>query len=221
MIDKPGILLSFDDTSVSAWHLYLPFFDGFNIHATFYVSQMGSLSELEWHYLLNMQDAGHVIGHHGFRHRRAGEVGVPRDPGNLRLRDEPIFKTWEEFVKADIDPGIAMLEEHGLRCQHYSYPYGNHSNMSDKKLSAVFRTLRIGGRCFYNDNKIPRIYAAANFGKYPDRKLCGHEGLLELAGKNSGVVCFYMHEPVKHRLEYLGKVAQKYSLKFYTAGDIP
>jgi len=222
--NKPGIILSFDDTSILQWHSLLPLFKKFNLYATFYISEMESLDAEQWNCLFELQETGHVIGHHGFRHRRAGEVDVFRDPKNKRkmerLRDEPVFKTWDEFFETDIDPGIELFKKHGLRCYHYSYPFGNRTEKSDKMLLTRFKTLRRGGRGLYTPNKVPRIYSAYNFGKHPNRTTCGHEKLLNMAGDQKKVVCFYMHEPVMSRLEYIVRIAQKYHFEFYTADDI-
>jgi len=216
-MDKPGIILAFDDCFISEWYECLPFFARHNMRVTFYLAYLSTIDSEQWKKLQAISEAGHVIGFHGLNHMRAGEVSKP--PNDPTRKHQ--ITSWEEFLDVDIRPGIELLSEHfDGWYKHYAYPYGNRSDESDKVLLRYFHTLRTGGRNLYPVHEVPRVYATFDFGKKPDEQLCGHEGLVKVAGEQEKIVAFHMHRPVIHRLEFLAAEATHYGLTFYTANDI-
>jgi len=221
MVDRPGVILSFDDgENIGLWCNAVSLFDDLQIKATFYVSCMNSLTEMQWAMLRNLQRRGHVIGHHGVNHRRAGEVTKERDPNNKRLKNEPIFKTWQQFLAADIDPGLKAMAVHGLSCKHYSYPYGNCNEESHKVLLQKFKTLRRGGRGQYPISSFPSVYSAFDFSRLNQQGELRHLALLEQSLKKGSLVAFYMHKPLENVLRVMADVVQKYNSRFYTIEDV-
>jgi len=80
-INKPGIAFSFDDSyRVYDWYQYgKPIFDKNDVKVTFNINGVHPLkgyrmhSQKEIDLLLELQSAGHEIGHHGFKHLKATE----------------------------------------------------------------------------------------------------------------------------------------------------
>ena len=209
---EPSVVLSFDDSWVDAWHDWMPYFEEHGVRATFYISNMEELTDTHWGKLKHMHFLGHTIGHHGFRHLRPGAVGKvhPKCPIESAMKD------FAEFIEIDIKPGAEAMHQHDIPCLHYSYPYGNRHEESDTQLLGLFKTLRIGGRGIYEPGKVPRIHSAYNFGKRSDKRFCGHEALLYVAAKDRSHVCFYMHDPVEHRIKWLVEHAKATDMKFAT-----
>lgn len=192
MIELPAIFLSFDDKHIIEWTKYLTFFPDNNMKVTFYVSYFVNIKLEEWNLIRLMQTEGHTIAHHGYNHDRAGEI--VSDHGCQKLMNLEVAPVDDLFETQDI-----------LKAQHYSYPYGNGTEKSDRCLLRRFSTLRYGGRARYAEKALrqTRIFKAANFGKRANEKFCGHEGWVDKAIEDKMAIFLYMHQPVKHRLEWL------------------
>lgn len=209
MIKMPAVFLSFDDCHIREWHATLPLLEENGIKATFYLSNISDIDNTGWKALQKIRDADHVIAYHGLNHLRAG-ASVIRDG-------------CEAYLKYEIYPGLEILDKKGFRnIRHFSYPRGNRTRESNICLFEIFDTLRIGGRELYTTASMAnaRLIKSLNFGKFPERKMCGHEGLLALAGRTGKAVFFYMHEPVAHRLQYMGEFAKQNGLNFHTMEEL-
>lgn len=203
-IESPAVFLSFDDCYVKEWHSFIPLFEKFGVRTTFYLSYFADMNDSDWKLIRELKSFGHSIAYHGFNHIRAGEMvhGVGCIP----------------YLKREIYPGLKVLLDNGLDgVRHFAYPRGNRSPKSDQCLLTLFKTLRIGGRQIHTPESIKktRILRAFNFGKFPERRYCGHEALLKLVVKNKKIICFYMHEPVEHRLHYMFNLGESNGVNFY------
>lgn len=203
-IDSPAVFLSFDDCHIKEWYSCIPIFEKHGIRATFYLSYFTDIDGSDWKLIRELKSFGHSIAYHGFNHIRAGEMidGIGCVP----------------YLKREVYPGLRALSNNGLdSVMHFAYPRGNRSPKSDQCLLTLFKTLRIGGREIHNPESIrkAKILRALNFGKFPERKFCGHEALLKLAAKNNKIICFYMHEPVEHRLRYMFEFGKANGVNFY------
>ena len=213
-----GIILSFDDDHIEEWHEWLDFFNRHDVKATFYVCNMGVFTDAQWWRLREIQDAGHVIGHHGYRHLRAGVAGI--DPAsNPRLEGAPFYKDMAEFIDIEIMPGINALNGYGIHGRHYSYPFGNRNDASDEALLKIFKSLRKGGRTVAPRQDFPRVFGALDFGKNDKAEMSGHEGVIHHA-RAGNIVSFYMHAPVSHRIKWLVNYASEFGLEFLTPEDL-
>ena len=198
-----GLLLSFDDHFIKPWFAWRRWFEQHKVFATFFLSNLHELTNDHWEMLKAMESDGHEIGLHTTNHTRAG---VPRGG-----------QEWRAFFQEEILNGLSLMEEKGLRCpNHFSYPWGNHSTLSDGVLCQHFKSLRIGGRGIYE--KLPQIWGALNFGKAAKEPFCGHEPLVLTARER--IVCFFMHLPIEHRLEFLAAQAQKHHIPFLRLGEL-
>lgn len=211
MIEGPAVLLCFDDCHIGAWHNYLRFFDDHNMKVTFYVSGIAGIRLIDhgWDKLRELHAHSHTIAYHGMNHLRAGTT-VDKEGCEI-------------FMAREVWVGLEILKEEGFdNIQHYCYPYGNRTEASDKCLLKRFATIRKGGREAYSPEQIKRIriFGSSDFGKFPEQKLCGHERFLELAMAQRRIVSFYMHKPVKHRLEYLANFGRHNGVNFYSMKEL-
>ena len=215
-MQRAGIVLSFDDCFIDQWYEYRMFFRKHEVKATFYLAYINSITTDQWKKMLNLMLDGHEIGFHGVEHLRAGEVSKSLDDPT-RKHDIASFNV---FVNREIIPGLVIVANMiGRAPKHYSYPYGNRSDESDKILGTIFTTLRRGGRGVY-EGRLEKIFAASNYGKREKQVLSGHEPLIELAASKKKLVSLYMHAPIQHRLEYLVERVEKLKLKFYTVEEV-
>jgi len=199
----PAMLLCFDDCYIGEWHNYLQFFDDHNMKVTFYISGIAGIRLIDpgGDKLRELQAHGHTIAYHGMHHLRAGNM----------VEEEGC----EAFMAREIWAGLKILKKEGFdNIQHYCYPYGNHTEMSDRCLCQVFRTLRRGGRQWYaiDEIKQERLIATKHFGKRADNIPCGYEPFIEITIRNNAILCGYMHRPMPNRLEWLGNIKQLHFL---------
>ena len=122
----------------------------------------------------------------------------------------------------EIHLGLELFDRHGIKCEHYSYPYGNANSETDERLLKIFKTLRVGGKSLYTEDELKSgtVFQSKNFGKQPDQAYCGHEHLIEAVKQKNVAVFLYMHEPVIHRLEYLFQEGKAREINFVGMGEI-
>lgn len=106
----PGLALSFDDTSVRAWHDALPLFAQYGARVTFFVSRYASLTDEEHALLAELAAAGHEIAAHTVNHLNAPSY-VEAHGLHAYLADE----VW---------PSVDVLEADGYPVTSFAYPFG-------------------------------------------------------------------------------------------------
>jgi len=204
MIKSPGFFLCFDDQYIDEWYKWLDFFDSNKMKATFYIANLGSISPSQWEKTREIRNRGHTIGCHGFRHARAG--ATIKRIGCEQFCEEEIFQSLRKFSEEAIG---------GIR--HYCYPWGGRTEESDKCLLEIFDTLRIGRCKVYTKSEMlkARLIGSGDYGKQAESKYSGHEGRLNEIIRDKSFVNFHMHEPVKHRIEYLASFGKTNGINFY------
>lgn len=183
MIKAPAVFLSFDDQHIREWHTCLPLFAKHKAHVTFYVSPMypKPMEDGEWELLREIKEAGHTIGFHGLRHLRAGNM----------VHDDGC----KAYADAEILPGLKLMKKNGIGdIHHFSYPYGNRTEDSDRCLLQMFDTLRMGGFNPYLPKELreARLIRSMSFGARAERKFRNFRNGI----RQNKVVCTYMHKPV-------------------------
>lgn len=214
-----SICLGFDDAHLAEWAAWIPDFARYGMRCTFYLSGMGGYGALDWDAVRRLQDAGHTIGCHTMHHSRAGLVGTEIDRSDPRLTDEIAYPDFGEFLSGEIWPALELLDTNGAEAHHYAYPFGNHSNESDEHLLEIFETVRIGGTGIYGKDAFPRVFAASNYGSFPDQPTSRHNKQLAVALDTAAVVCYLMHEPIASRLHWLGRFALTNGMRWVTPDD--
>jgi peptidoglycan/xylan/chitin deacetylase (PgdA/CDA1 family) len=127
-LSKGAVLLSFDDLFVSQWMAAAKIFEECDAHATFFVMQPDRLSRQQIADLTRLHEAGHSIGCHSMRHRKA--VDFAKKHGI------------EKYMEAEITPAMQALKAAGLSPTAFSYPNSQRNTETDEALLKVFRHLR-------------------------------------------------------------------------------
>ncbi|MBX7258694.1 MAG: exo-alpha-sialidase [Candidatus Hydrogenedentes bacterium] len=129
-IKKAGVVLTFDDAHVAEWVSAMPLFEKYGAHATFFVTQFDKLTEDQVAGLRRLQEAGHAIGCHGLRHRKAVDY----------VRDHSA----EQYLVDEIIPAVNLMVGSGFRPTAFAYPNSQSNDATDAALIRVFRHLRTG-----------------------------------------------------------------------------
>ena len=64
---EPGLVMTFDDTTVANWVAAMPVFEKHGARATFFISLVDKFTPEQWEGLHKLRKAGHAIGCHGLR----------------------------------------------------------------------------------------------------------------------------------------------------------
>ncbi len=221
-----GIAITFDDAYVGEWFSIKELLKSYGARVTFYVSEFNLLTEDLVNKLRILQYEGHEIGFHSLRHLNA-----------VKFVKETSL---DQYLAAEIIPGIAIMSEHGFVLSSFSYPYGAHTHQLDKALLKSFNHVR--GTAFTNNKKrivdLDHIYCK-NSGK---RVLYGagidnvYENSVEdvLKGLKRAldrkeVIILYAHKPASEtddystpleKLEAILKYASENGLTFYRISDL-
>lgn len=126
----PGVLLTFDDAHVDEWVVALPLFARYQARVTFFVTRFDTLSPAQIAGLRTLEEAGHTIGCHGLRHRKAAEYVAEHG--------------MENYLDAEITPALAQMEAAGFVPRSFAYPSSNNDHATDGELLKTFRYLRTG-----------------------------------------------------------------------------
>ena len=129
-LKKAGLVLTFDDAHVAEWVSAMPLFEKYGAHATFFVTQFDKLTEDQVAGLRQLQAAGHAIGCHGLRHRKAVDY----------VREHSV----EQYVADEITPAVNLMVGSGFRPTAFAYPNSQSNDATDAALIRVFRHLRTG-----------------------------------------------------------------------------
>ena len=123
-----GIAITFDDQSVNEWYAIRGLLQQYNAHATFFVSNFGSLSEEEINMLRTLQADGNEIGFHGTYHTEAASY----------LQNHTV----QQYLNYEIIPGIAMMRDAGLEPSDFAYPGGSDTPAATQALQGYFGHIR-------------------------------------------------------------------------------
>jgi peptidoglycan/xylan/chitin deacetylase (PgdA/CDA1 family) len=117
--------ITFDDHSINEWYAQRFLFKKYDVHATFYISDIEKLSSKEINQLKTLQMDGHQIGIHGFHHLRIPKRGL------------------NTYIKNEILPAIQILEENEfLTPTSFAPPFGRSNPSFDKKLKDYCTIIR-------------------------------------------------------------------------------
>jgi len=125
---RGALALSFDDTSVGAWHDQLDLFAKYDARITFFVSRYEYLSDEDHALLHDIAAAGHVIEAHTVNHLRA--------PDYVEANGMTAYMTDE------VMPSIQILEDDGFDVTAFAYPFGSRTDETDHAILEQVQTLR-------------------------------------------------------------------------------
>ncbi len=114
----PGLALSFDDTSIDAWHAMRPQFQAVNARITFFVSRYPALRPDLKAKLQELAADGHAIEAHSILHLRAPEY----------VEDHGLAA----YLADEVMPSIEMLRVDGYPVTSFAYPFGARTHEIDR-----------------------------------------------------------------------------------------
>ena len=123
-----GIVLSFDDLHISDWVGADNYLKPFSWKATFFISNLEALDSTGFDQLKQLQQYGHEIGAHGYKHLDAVEYLNTASTG--------------DYLNEEIDPFLREMKTHGLHINSFAYPFGTRNDATDQVLLKQFSILR-------------------------------------------------------------------------------
>lgn len=127
---QSGVVFTFDDRGIDGWVKQIPLFEKYGAKVTFFVDHFYTLKPEQIEGLKKLEVAGHTIGCHGVKHRKAvdtiAQVGV------------------EEYLAIEIHPAVKAMAEAGFKVTSFAYPSSQRNEASDEALRGTFRHLRGG-----------------------------------------------------------------------------
>ena len=127
-MDRPGVVLTFDDRSIDNWFRYMPLLDSFGARATFYISSYHMLTSDQKNKLKQIQNRGHEIGYHTTFHSNLCEY--------LKLHGI------EDLMSMEICQDLKKMSRDGYNPVSFAYPYGAHNFYLDNQLLSTFKSVR-------------------------------------------------------------------------------
>ncbi len=132
---KPSVLLTFDDAFIEQWLAVMPIFERYNAKATFFITGFDKLSKEQIASLKKIKAAGHTIGCHSLRHKKAVDYA----------KEFSLEQYWND----DVEPAIKLMTDSGFEPSCFAYPSSQNNADTDKLLLKYFSHLRSGVR--YSD----------------------------------------------------------------------
>jgi peptidoglycan/xylan/chitin deacetylase (PgdA/CDA1 family) len=124
----PGLALSFDDTSVSAWVEQIPLFAHYEARITFFVSRYPAMNDEDHAGLERLAARGHDIEPHTVNHYRAPEY----------VEEHGLAA----YLGVDVEPSIEALRHDGFEAHAFAYPFGARTGELDAALAQRVPVLR-------------------------------------------------------------------------------
>ncbi|MBI9072511.1 MAG: polysaccharide deacetylase family protein [Melioribacteraceae bacterium] len=222
-VNGGGVVITFDDYFISDWYNADLGLQKYDWKATFFISNLNTLSEEDFEKLRLLQSKGHEVGSHGLNHKKAKEYSQA--------------DKLDEYIQTDILPSIEILEKNGLKINSFAYPGGARTKDTDEVLLDHFNIIRA---TTYGKTDAPEQKNYANgsrivFGLGIDNSYGNYEEyllkLLEYARVNNLIVIFYAHRisdeqnlPKQtvsiHVLEAICKFVKNNDMKFMTMRDL-
>jgi len=124
----PGLALSFDDTSVDAWVGLRPLFAQYGARVTFFVSRYRALGDDQHAGLKLLAGDGHDIEPHTVLH--------------LRAPDYVESNGLDAYLRNEVDPSIAVLQDDGYEIHAFAYPFGARTGEIDAAIAKRVPVIR-------------------------------------------------------------------------------
>lgn len=220
---KAGVVITFDDYFVNEWKEADAQLSIYNWKATFCVSDFEKLTETDISKLKELQNKGHEIAGHGFRHLNAKEFAKKNKK--------------QQYLIVEIFPIIEAFKKEGITIKSFAYPFGAKTLTLDYELQKHFEIIRgtaKGGKKvadnanFYNGTRLANgIGIDSNYEHFSLNYLIK---VLNYAKKHNKIVVFYGHKPVGKAtneyevdlktLEMICQFVVENELKFYTLQEL-
>ncbi len=234
-LTEGGVALTFDDTFVRQWLAADAIFKKYGAHATFFVTTFDRLKPEQVEGLKRLAAAGHAVGCHGLRHRKAAEYAAAHG--------------LDAYLRDEIQPALRLMRKAGFHPTAFAYPCSQHNAATDAALLKTFRHLRSGtgpakgqrlkdlDRIFTPIARVPTRGCLLGTGidytgtpKRPADFLDQIQEALDRAKARKELVVFYAHNisdagPGHHlsprALEAILAHARRIGLRTYTFDELP
>lgn len=220
---KAGVVITFDDYFVNEWKEADLKLSKYNWKATFCVSNFEKLSAADISNLKVLQNKGHEIAGHGFRHLNAKEFTKKNKK--------------QQYLLVEIFPLIEAFKKEGIEIKSFAYPFGAKTQTLDFELKKHFEIIRgttKGGKKvadnanFYNGTRLANGIGIDS--NYEHFNLNYITRVLNYAKKQNKIVVFYGHKPVTKAtvdyevemktLEMICQFVQNNQMQFYTLNEL-
>lgn len=220
---KAGVVITFDDYFVNEWKEADAQLTKYKWKATFCVSNFKKLTTTDISNLKVLQNKGHEIAGHGFRHLNAKEFAKKNNK--------------QQYLKVEIFPLIEAFKKEGIEIKSFAYPFGTKTQTLDFELKKHFEIIRgtvKGGKKvadnsnFYNGTRLANGIGIDS--NYEHFSLNYITKVLNYAKKHNKIVVFYGHKPVEKAtkeyevemktLEIICQFVVSNQMKFYTLHEL-
>ncbi len=221
-----GVILTFDDNSVSDWLKADSIYSLKNWKATFCIAKFPELDESDRQGIVALQNNGNEIAFHGTHHVRAAWY----------IRDHSV----QEYLDYEILPGLNLMKSYGLNIRSFAYPGGVRNTLSDSALFNYFKVLR--GTTFFNgspeeqncyttlNNGDSLVFALGLDNHYEHMHLDYIYELLSYAKRENKIILFYGHRILDddttryvtsyHTLNFITAFVKENKMKYYTLSEL-
>ena len=127
---RPAVLLTFDDHFVDQWVAAMPVFERYNAKATFFITGFDKLTKEQIDGIKKLNAAGHTIGCHSLRHKKAVDY----------VKEFSLEQYWLD----DVEPAVRLMTDSGLPPSCFAYPSSQNDTRTDGMLLKHFSHLRSG-----------------------------------------------------------------------------
>ena len=181
---RGAVCFTFDDYHGENWLKADPLFKKYGAHATFFVVEKITPEKAE--VMKKLQAAGHSIGLHSLRHKRA----VPF-----------IHESSEaEYIAQEIKPQIKACRKYGIEVHSFAYPFSQRDQASDRMLFRFFDHLRSGRSSgqktmYYPLKNMPQkcCFDGTGIGRKYKSELSVMKAELTRASETDSVLVYYSH----------------------------
>jgi peptidoglycan/xylan/chitin deacetylase (PgdA/CDA1 family) len=220
---NPGVVISFDDTSVNEWYDADKILRQYSWKATFCVSKINTLNHSEITKLLELQNEGHEIAGHSFNHLDAKKF-VARNG-------------IDTYIKQEINPMLALMHFYSFKTTSFAYPFGFRNPDIDVALLKKFKIVRgttygaedpFFKNCYFNNSKL--VFALGIDTDHPKFSTPYLIKLLDYAKRKHKILILFGHKPVlKVTANYQTKIetlklicnyVKQHNMTFYTLSEL-
>ncbi|MFV8375644.1 polysaccharide deacetylase family protein [Flavobacterium sp. LB1P71] len=220
---NPGVLLSFDDTSINEWYKADKILHQYSWKATFCVSKINTLNHSEIKKLLQLQKEGHEIAGHSLHHF-----------------DAPKFVTKNginAYMNQEINPMLALMHFYSFKVTSFAYPFGFRNPAIDIALFKKFKIIRgttygaedpFFQNCYFNNTKL--VFGIGIDTDHPNFSIPYLIKLLDYAKRKHKILILFGHKPVQkitanyqtkmETLKLICKYVKKHHMSFYTLSEL-
>jgi peptidoglycan/xylan/chitin deacetylase (PgdA/CDA1 family) len=220
---NPGVVISFDDTSIDEWYQADKILRQYFWKATFCVSKINTLSHSEIKELQQLQNKGHEIAGHSLNHFNAKKFVAKNGV--------------DAYMKQEINPMLALMDFYNFKVTSFAYPFGFRTAAIDKELLKKFQIIRgttYGAQdpffqnCYFNNSKL--VYGIGIDTDHPNFSIPYLVRLLDYAKRKHKILILFGHKPAQNitanfqtkmeTLKLICSYVKQHNMTFYTLSDL-